>query len=467
MLAKLIVTGATAPSGRGQAAEPRWPPRAWPASRPTCATCARWLRRPGVRAGPHDHALPGRAALPAAGAGGAGARRADHRAGLARPPRLLGRRRAALRPDGRPGACAWPTAWSATREDAAALECTLSGPTLRFHARHRDRRRAARPWPVTLDGVPLPLWQSHHGAGRQRAAARRGAGRRRAHLPGACAAGSTCRAYLGSRATFTLGQFGGHGGPHAARRRRAARRRPMPSQRRWHALPPDAGAGATSTTGTSACSTARTARRTSSPPDDIGTFFGTDWQVHYNSSRTGVRLIGPKPAVGAARRRRGRPAPVQHPRQRLCHRRDRLHRRHAGHPRPRRPQPGRLRLPGRGAGRRALEAGPAAPRRHAALPLRHAPTQALALHAAQESRIADLAWPPPDVPQRTEAVGSPILAPARGQRRAPGAGAAARPATATCWSSTGPTRCSTSRCACACTRLMQSLQAQRCPASST
>ncbi len=30
--------------------------------------------------------------------------------------------------------------------------------------------------------------------------------------------------------------------------------------------------------------------------DDIDMFFGTDWEVHYNSSRTGVRLIGPKPA---------------------------------------------------------------------------------------------------------------------------------------------------------------------------
>ena len=29
--------------------------------------------------------------------------------------------------------------------------------------------------------------------------------------------------------------------------------------------------------------------------NDIDTFFGTDYEVHYNSSRTGVRLIGPKP----------------------------------------------------------------------------------------------------------------------------------------------------------------------------
>ncbi|HCP02747.1 MAG TPA: urea carboxylase, partial [Pseudomonas sp.] len=28
---------------------------------------------------------------------------------------------------------------------------------------------------------------------------------------------------------------------------------------------------------------------------DIDSFFATDWEIHYNSSRTGVRLIGPKP----------------------------------------------------------------------------------------------------------------------------------------------------------------------------
>lgn len=29
--------------------------------------------------------------------------------------------------------------------------------------------------------------------------------------------------------------------------------------------------------------------------DDINLFFSVDWEVHYNSSRTGIRLIGPKP----------------------------------------------------------------------------------------------------------------------------------------------------------------------------
>ena len=37
------------------------------------------------------------------------------------------------------------------------------------------------------------------------------------------------------------------------------------------------------------------------------------WKVHYNSNRTGVRLIGPEAALGAARRRRGGPASLQHP----------------------------------------------------------------------------------------------------------------------------------------------------------
>ena len=38
-----------------------------------------------------------------------------------------------------------------------------------------------------------------------------------------------------------------------------------------------------------------TVRRTFSQRRDIEAFFAGPWTVHYNSSRTGVRLIGPKP----------------------------------------------------------------------------------------------------------------------------------------------------------------------------
>ncbi|PKQ03868.1 MAG: hypothetical protein CVT71_02830, partial [Alphaproteobacteria bacterium HGW-Alphaproteobacteria-10] len=44
--------------------------------------------------------------------------------------------------------------------DAAALEITLSGPVLRFNADTVIAVTGA-PAPVTLDGAPLPMWQSH------------------------------------------------------------------------------------------------------------------------------------------------------------------------------------------------------------------------------------------------------------------------------------------------------------------
>ena len=47
--------------------------------------------------------------------------------------------------------------------------------------------------------------------------------------------------------------------------------------------------------------------------DDVATFFAASWEVHYNSSRTGIRLIRPEARLGAGRRRRGRAAPLQHP----------------------------------------------------------------------------------------------------------------------------------------------------------
>ena len=43
----------------------------------------------------------------------------------------------------------------------------------------------------------------------------------------------------------------------------------------------------------------RTGRRSSSPPTDIEALYGTDYQVHHNSARTGIRLIGPKPEWAA------------------------------------------------------------------------------------------------------------------------------------------------------------------------
>ena len=137
-------------------------------------------------------------------------------------------------------------------------------------------------------------------------------------------------------------------------------------------------------------------------------------------SRTGVRLIGPEAALGARRRRRGRPAPVEHPRQRLRDRHHRLHRRHADHPRPRRPQPGRLRLPRDDHRGRALEDRPAQGRATGALRAR------LAREARRRLRARSARSTPARRSRRRAAAGaaresSPIArCDRRGARRPPG-----------------------------------------------
>ena len=175
--------------------------------------------------------------------------------------------------------------------DAAALECTLSGPSLRFH---HDAVVAicGAAMALTLDGQPLALWQSHpvKAGSVLKLGAVQGAGAR-TYL--ALRGGLDVPLYLGSRATFTLGQFGGHAGRtlrvgdmlHIGAAVDAA---PLAAiapevvpvyQNHWDiaVLYGPHGAPDFFTDG------------------DVQMFFGTDWQVHYNSSRTGVRLIGPKP----------------------------------------------------------------------------------------------------------------------------------------------------------------------------
>ncbi len=174
--------------------------------------------------------------------------------------------------------------------EAAALEITLAGPTLRFLADAVIAVTGA-PAPVTLDGRPLAPWQSHAvAAGSVLAIGRAEAGCR---LCLAVGGGFDVPLYLGSRSTFTLGQFGGHAGRH------------LRTGDMLHLQAPGTG-----TPGRQAAPATVPAYAHhwdigvlygphGAPdfftPDDIGTFFATDWEVHYNSSRTGVRLIGPKP----------------------------------------------------------------------------------------------------------------------------------------------------------------------------
>ncbi|MBJ7537633.1 urea carboxylase [Marinomonas transparens] len=175
--------------------------------------------------------------------------------------------------------------------DAAAMEITLQGPTLNFSfATHVVISGAEID--AKVDGQAIALNQIVHiGAGQTLSLGRIQTNGARAYL--AVAGGFDCPDYLGSKSTFTLGQFGGHNGRaiqtgdvlHLLGSQEASAISALPTE-----LLPE-------------LSCEHELRVIYGPhgspdfftPEDIDMFFGTAWEIHYNSSRTGVRLIGPKP----------------------------------------------------------------------------------------------------------------------------------------------------------------------------
>ena len=177
-------------------------------------------------------------------------------------------------------------------DGAAALEITLSGPILKFNCNAIVAITGAT-FNIQLNGQALAPWQRHQvNAGDiLKIAGVSGAGAR-CYL--AIAGAIQVPDYLGSKATFTLGQVGGHGGRtlrsgdvlHIGNNVVSIQQLPnidssaIPQyDTHWNIGVLSGPHGA---------------------PDfftdaDVEMFFVTDWEVHYNSSRTGVRLIGPKP----------------------------------------------------------------------------------------------------------------------------------------------------------------------------
>ncbi|WP_031410383.1 urea carboxylase [Thiomonas sp. FB-Cd] len=175
--------------------------------------------------------------------------------------------------------------------DAATLEITFAGPTLRFNTDTVIALTGAE-MGARLDGEPLKGWRSHAvRAGQILALGSVGGGGCRAYL--AVAGGFEAPIYLGSRSTFTLGKFGGHAG------------RTLRASDVLHVgLNPQARSGievpqfAQPTYPASWEIAVRYGPH--GAPDfltdaDVAMLFATDWEVHYNSNRTGVRLIGPRP----------------------------------------------------------------------------------------------------------------------------------------------------------------------------
>ncbi|GCB01981.1 urea carboxylase [Sulfuriferula multivorans] len=181
---------------------------------------------------------------------------------------------------------------------AAALECTIQGATLKFHCAATIALSGA-PTAATLDGNPVAFWQAIKVKSGQKLVIGKVLSGCRTYF--AVRGGLDVPVYLGSRSTFALGQFGGHGGrPLRVGDMLAVSRPELP-----------------------ACTTPAPCYAESAAPtalipeysqdweigvlygphgapdfftdDAIEMFFSTAWEVHYNSNRLGIRLNGPKP----------------------------------------------------------------------------------------------------------------------------------------------------------------------------
>ena len=173
--------------------------------------------------------------------------------------------------------------------NTAGLECTLQGPTLKFHC---DSQIVITGGDMlaTLDGVDVAMWQTLN--------VKKGQILKTGKITTGCRSyigikgGFNVPAYLGSQATFTLGQFGGHAGrnlligdmlpitAYTSAETVALSAAQVPSfSHTWNIAVMYGPHGA---------------------PDfftkrDIERFFEQEFEIHFNSSRTGIRLVGEKP----------------------------------------------------------------------------------------------------------------------------------------------------------------------------
>ena len=177
-------------------------------------------------------------------------------------------------------------------EGAAGLEITALGPSLVFNHDAVICLSGAE-LDAALDGVPVePYSPSAVTAGQTLKLGRVKGEGLRAYL--LVQGGLDSPVYLGSRSCFTLGGFGGHAGRALAAGdvlRLAHLDGSGPEPALDPALRPQL----------SRTWTVQVLYGPHGSPDfftaeDIAMVLSADWKVHYNSNRTGVRLVGPKPA---------------------------------------------------------------------------------------------------------------------------------------------------------------------------
>lgn len=178
-------------------------------------------------------------------------------------------------------------------ESCAGLEITLNGPTLKFYCPTSIVISGAE-INAQLDGEPVPLYKVQNvQAGQVLKFGKVNAAGARSYC--LFLGGLKCAEYLGSRSTFTLGQFGGLTG-RALKTGDVLHLNPSAHSEEIieHTISSDLQPKISNDW------ELRVIYGPHGAPDffteqDIKTFFDAHWKIHYNSSRTGIRLIGPKP----------------------------------------------------------------------------------------------------------------------------------------------------------------------------
>jgi urea carboxylase len=177
-------------------------------------------------------------------------------------------------------------------EGAPGLELTLQGPALSFSSRTLVCLAGA-PCHAHIDGQIFPMWEPQWvPAGAVLDIAGVGPPGIRAYL--LVNGGIDVPSYLESASTFLLGAFGGHGG-HGLRKGDILRpgRGGNPAE----------GGGPVALSDRPDMGSAWSMEVVPGPhadrefftADDLDTLYRTEWEVHFNSARSGVRLVGPRP----------------------------------------------------------------------------------------------------------------------------------------------------------------------------
>ncbi|TPQ20483.1 5-oxoprolinase/urea amidolyase family protein [Streptomyces sporangiiformans] len=175
-------------------------------------------------------------------------------------------------------------------EGAPGLECTLQGPALRFTHTTTVCVTGA-PAPISVEGLAVPQWEpvTVPAGALLEVGPPAGHGLRTYVL--FAGGGLDVPAFLGSASTFTLGRFGGHGG-RALRTGDVLHGGAVAPK---GAAVPEAERPVFGAQWRIAALEGPHAAPEFFTDDDIRDFYAAEWKVHFNSARTGVRLVGPKP----------------------------------------------------------------------------------------------------------------------------------------------------------------------------